>query len=74
MTTRRKTLIAAAVMAMLAPSTGLAQDRGTQGGRTAHCEGAYDESNGTNFGICASPEMGGEPKSPIGEVPEGVSE
>ncbi len=77
MTTRTKMVIAAAVMAMLAPSAGLAQDRDgrfAQGGQMSYCEGAYDETHGTNFGMCATPEMGGESKSPIGEIPEGVSE
>jgi hypothetical protein len=69
MTTRRKLLIAAAVTAMLAPSAGMAQDR-SQGRQMSHCEGAYDETHGTNFGVCATPEMGGEAKSPIGDAPE----
>lgn len=74
MTTRTKMLIAAAVMAMLAPSAGMAQDRdgrSWQSRQTAtHCEGAYDETQGTNFGLCATPEMGGEAKSLLGALPE----
>lgn len=77
MTTRTTMVIAAAVMAMLAPSAGLAQDRDgrlSQGRQMSYCEGAYDETHGTNFGMCATPEMGGESKSPIGEIPEGISD
>ena len=70
MTTRTKMVIAAAVMAMFIPGAALAQGRSSQG----HCEGAYDETQGTNFGLCASPDMEGESKSPSGEIPETPSE
>jgi hypothetical protein len=73
MTTRTKLVIAAAVVAMLVPGAGLAQDRSSQD-RQMHCEGAYDEGQGTNFGLCASPEMGGESKSLLGALPESNSE
>lgn len=79
MTTRRVFLIGTVVMAMLplAPTAGRAQDnrdaRFMQSSQTA-CEGTYDEKVGTNFGLCASVDIGGESKSLIGAVPETTSE
>jgi hypothetical protein len=75
MTTRKGILVAAVVMAMLpfAPSAVVAQQdsRYTQAGRQmTHCEGAYDEKEGTNFGLCHSSAVSGESKSFIGAVPE----
>ena len=34
------------------------------------CEGAYDPSQGTNFGICYSSAVSGESKSMLGALPE----
>jgi hypothetical protein len=77
MTTRKGILVAAVVMAILplAPSAGIAQQkedsRFTPAGRqSTHCEGAYDESQGTNFGLCYSSAISEESKSLIGALPE----
>lgn len=71
MTTRR-VLVAAVVMAVLplTSSVVFAQDRTMRSDMQAHCEGAYDEKEGTNFGICHASAASGESKSPIGDVPE----
>jgi hypothetical protein len=75
MTTRKGMVVGAVLMAVLAPAAGMAQmkddSRFTQEGRqSTHCEGAYDESQGTNFAVCYSSVVGDESKSPIGELPE----
>ena len=69
MTTRKGILVAAVVMAMLPLAAGaaFAQDRGDA---STHCEGAYEESQGTNFGLCHSSAVSGESKSLIGALPE----
>jgi hypothetical protein len=72
MTTRKGLLIAAVVMAMLplAAGVGVAQDRDPRYPQAGHCEGAYDEKEGTNFGLCHASGMAGESKSVIGDIPE----
>lgn len=77
MTTRKGTLIAAVVLAVLPLASGAAvaqqrtDDRFMPASRqSTHCEGAYDSNQGTNFGICYSSAVSGESKSMLGALPE----